>query len=98
MTDSGTVSSGREGEDWVLARNCSREATNEVWEVGRWKWAEEEGEELRRGEREERKMRREKPSMESAMRMIRYLDLEICLPAIFSDQLVFVDVFMLVGR
>lgn len=97
MNGSGIVSSGREGEEWVLARNCSREATNEVWEVGRWKWAEEEGEELRRGEREERKMRREKPRMERDMRMIRDLDLEICFPAIFSDQLVFVHVVMFMG-
>lgn len=66
-----------------MVRKCSREATNEVWEVGRWKWVGEEGEEVRRGERDERKMRREKPSRESANRMIRDLDLEICFPAIF---------------
>jgi hypothetical protein len=86
----GVSSSGREGEEGVLVRNCSREETNEVWEdEERWKWLEG----VRRGERDERKMRSEKPIRESAKRMIRDFDLEICFPAIFSDLNQLISVF-----
>jgi hypothetical protein len=87
----GVSSSGREGEEGVLVRNCWREETNEVWEdEERWKWVEEG---VRRGERDERKMRSEKPIRESAKRMIRDFDLEICFPAIFSDLNQLISVF-----